>query len=203
MDLRPSLVPLLADFLSGRRCTVRFNSAESSLIDLVGGFPQGSLIGQDAYLVSSDDCVDVVNQDDKYRYIDDLEILELIKLTGILIDYDVKSHVPTDIGLHQQFLPPHQYQTQAYLDSISDWTNSNLIKLNPSKSSYMVFSRSQEEFATRLALNSKILEQKTVSKILGVWIDEDAGCWQKNTTQLCKSAYSRFSMLSKLVCWCL
>ena len=119
-------------------------------------------------------------------------------LTGILIDYDVKSHVPTDIGLHQQFQPPHQYQTQAYLDSISDWTNSNLMKLNPSKSSYMVFSRSQEEFATRLALNSKILEQKTVAKILGVWIEEDAGCWQKNTTELCKSAYSRISMLSKL-----
>jgi hypothetical protein len=76
MDLRPSLVPLLSDFLTGRQCTVRFNTAESSLIDLVGGFPQGSLIGQDAYLVSSDDCADIINQEDKYRYIDDLEILE-------------------------------------------------------------------------------------------------------------------------------
>ena len=121
--------------------------AESSLIDLVSGFQQGSLIGQDAYL---DDCADVINQDDKYRYVDDLEILELIKLSGILIEYDVKSHVQSNVGPHQQLLPPDQYQTQSYLDSISDWTNSNLMKLHPSKSSYMVFTRSQEEFATRI-----------------------------------------------------
>ena len=198
MDLRPSLAPLLADFLSGRRCTVCYNSAESSLIDLVGGFPQGSLIGQDAYLVASDDCADIVNQEDKYRYVDDLEILELVRLTGILIDYDTQSHVPSDIGPHQQFLPPDSFQTQSYLNSISDWTDTSLMKLNPSKSSYMVFTRSQEVFATRLVLNSKTLEQKSVCKILGVWIEEDAGSWQKNTSELCKSAYSRISMLTKI-----
>ena len=72
------------------------------------------------------------------------------------------------------------------------------MKLNPSKSSYMVFSRSQEVFATRLTLNSQTLEQKDACKILGVWIEEDAGSWQRNTKELCKSAYSRISMLSKL-----
>ena len=185
-------------FLSGRRCTVRYNSAESSLIELVGGFPQGSLIGQDAYLVASDDCADQIDQEDKYRYVDDLEILELIRLTGILIDYDTKSHVPSDIGPHQQFLPPESYNTQSYLNSISDWTNSSLMKLNPAKSSYMVFTRSKEQFATRLMLNSQTLEQKRACKILGVWIEEDAGSWNKNTTELCRSAYSRISMLTKL-----
>ena len=72
------------------------------------------------------------------------------------------------------------------------------MKLNPSKSSYMVFSRSQEVFATRLTLNSQTLQQKDACKILGVWIEEDAGSWQRNTKELCKSAYSRVSMLSKL-----
>ena len=75
---------------------------------------------------------------------------------------------------------------------------SELLQLNPAKSSYMIFSRSQEEFATRISLNSKTLEQKRACKILGVWIEEDAGSWHKNTTELCKSAYSRISMLSKL-----
>jgi hypothetical protein len=198
MDLRPSIVPLLQDFLTGRTCSVRYNSAESSLIRLVGGFPQGSLIGQDAYLVTSDDCADTVEPEDKFRYIDDLEILELIKLSGILIDYDTHSHVPADVGTHQQFLPPDTLRTPSYLDSICDWTDSNLMKLNPSKSSYMLFTRSQEQFATRLALNSQLLEQKQASKILGIWIEEDAGSWQTNTTEICKSAYGRMSMLSKL-----
>ena len=67
MGLRPSLAPLVADYLTGRQCTVKFNSAESNLTHLTGGFPQGSLIGQDAYLVTSDDCADHIEEDDKYR----------------------------------------------------------------------------------------------------------------------------------------
>ena len=198
MDLRPSLVPLLSDYLSGCRCTVRYNTAESSLMDLVGGFPQGSLIGQDAYLVTSDDCADHIQQEDKFRYIDDLEILELIHLTGILREYDIQSHVPSDIGPHQKYLPSESYKTQSNLQTISDWTTINLMKLNPTKSSYMVFSRSQEVFATRLSINMQNLEQKAASKVLGVWIEEDAGSWNKKTTELCKSAYGRMSMLTKL-----
>ena len=39
---------------------------------------------------------------------------------------------------------------------------------------------------------------KDATKILGCWIQEDAGNWSKNTRELVKSAYSRVSMLSKL-----
>ena len=165
---------------------------------MIGGFPQGSLIGNDAYLVTSDDCADHIESDDKFRYIDDLEILELIKLTGILIEYDTQSHVPSDVGTHQQFLPPNSFRTQSNIDLISDWTISSHMKLNPKKSSYMIFSRCQEEFVTRLTLDSQTLEQKSATKVLGIWIEQDAGSWQKNTSELCKSAYGRISMLSKL-----
>ena len=80
LDSRPPIVPLLQDFLSGRTCSVWYNSAESSLISLVGGIQQGSLIETDAYLVTSDNCADVVEPEDKFWYIDDFEVLELIKL---------------------------------------------------------------------------------------------------------------------------
>jgi hypothetical protein len=70
--------------------------------------------------------------------------------------------------------------------------------LNPAKSSYMVFSRCKEQFITRLTVNNNKIDQKNVAKILGCWIDEDPGKWQTNTKELCKSAYSRMSMLSKL-----
>ena len=33
--------------------------------------------------------------------------------------------------------------------------------------------------------------------MLGVWLQEDGG-WQTNTTQLCKKAYIRMNMLTKL-----
>ena len=35
-------------------------------------------------------------------------------------------------------------------------------------------------------------------KILGCWIDQDAGKWTTNSRQICKSAYSQVSMLTKL-----
>ena len=198
MGLRPSLAPLVAYYLTRRHCTVKFNSAESNFTQLTGGFPQGSLIGQDAYLVTSDDCADHINEEDKYRYIDNMEILELVRMTGILIDYDCQAHVPSDIGTHQQFLPPDKCDMQSRLDQISRWTTSNIMKLNSSKSNYMVFSRSQEEFVTRLAIDGQTIDQKEACKILGVWISQDAGDWERNTKEICKSAYARISMLTKL-----
>ena len=70
--------------------------------------------------------------------------------------------------------------------------------LNSKKSNYMVFSRSQEVFATRLQVGGLTIEQKEACKVLGVWITEDAGDWTRNTKEICKSAYSRISMLTKL-----
>jgi hypothetical protein len=70
--------------------------------------------------------------------------------------------------------------------------------LNPEKCNYLMFSRSKEEFVTRLTVNGNKIDQKHTTKILGCWIDEDAGKWSTNTRELVKSAYSRMSMLTKL-----
>ena len=55
-----------------------YNQAKYKILDLIGGFPQGSLIGQDCYLGASHNAADHVCTEDHFRYIDDLEILELI-----------------------------------------------------------------------------------------------------------------------------
>ena len=62
----------------------------------------------------------------------------------------------------------------------------------------MLFSRSRERFVTRLTVNDNKIDQKHVAKILGCWVDKDAGKWHTNTKELCKAAYSRMSMLTKL-----
>ena len=41
------------------------------------------------------------------------------------------------------------------------------------------------------------MDKVSVSKILGVWIEDSLG-WGKNTTAICVKAYSRVSMLTKL-----
>ena len=71
------------------------------------------------------------------------------------------------------------------------------MKLNAQKSSYMIFSRSKIEFATRLHMNNIKLEQKNSMKLLGVQISEDLD-WSENTKELCKKTYSRMAILSRL-----
>ena len=84
---------------------------------------------------------------------DDLEILELIFISGILTNYDAYLHVLSDVPTRGQFLPGGLTQTQAHLDQLVTWKVENKMLLNPEKSSYTIFSRSKEEFVTRLTVN--------------------------------------------------
>ena len=60
-----------------------------------------------------------------------------------------------------------------------------------------MFHRRQQQFATRLTVNGKLLERQTSFKLLGIWLEENGG-WKKNTEELCRNAYSRVSLLTKL-----
>ena len=197
MGLRPSLVPVILDFLEDRSMVVKFNSAISKWYDLVGGSPQGSWNGQNSYIVSSDDNADGVPQDDQYKYCDDLSILELVMLGSLLTEYNFYEHVASDVGIDQKFLSPQHLSTQYNLDQIALWTRNNLMRLNENKTSYIVFTRARQSFATRLTLNSNLLERKNSIKLLGMTLQEDGG-WEENTRDLCKKAYARISLLTKL-----
>ena len=53
IGLRPSLVSVLIDYMTGRKMKVKFNGKLSKLWNLVGGSPQGILVGQDCFIVSN------------------------------------------------------------------------------------------------------------------------------------------------------
>ena len=149
------------------------------------------------YLVQTNNNADSVSQDDRFKFIDDLSILQIISLAGLLTEYDFHLHVASDVGIGQQYLPPSSYPVQDHLNSISRWTDENLMKINERKCNYMVFTRAKEDFVTRLSVNNNVIEQKNVVKLLGVWISEDMS-WSRNTTEICRKAYSRLGMLTKL-----
>ena len=118
---------------------VKFTGKEAGPFILIGGSPKGSYIGQICYTTGSHDNTDEINinEEDKYQYIDDLKLLELIFMADTLIEYDFWSHVASDVGVDQRFLPP--VSTQFYNDSISDWTRQNLMKLNTDKAKYILY----------------------------------------------------------------
>ena len=45
LGVRPSLIPLLASYLTDRKMKVKFNGEMSAFLTLIGGGPQGTLLG--------------------------------------------------------------------------------------------------------------------------------------------------------------
>ena len=103
LGVRPSLIPLLISYLSDRKMKVKFNGEESDFLSLIGGGPQGTLIGQLEYLVQSNNNADIVSPDDRFKYIDDLTLLQLVCLSGLLTDYNFMEHVASDVGVGQPY----------------------------------------------------------------------------------------------------
>ena len=71
------------------------------------------------------------------------------------------------------------------------------MKINKEKTNYMLFTRVNSDFATRLTINGAKIDRLEECKIVGVWLTSDLK-WEKNTKELTKKAYARVSMLTKL-----
>ena len=197
MGVRSSLIPILVSYLQGRKMTVKFGSSVSSVHDLPGGGPQGSLLGGIEYMVNSNDNADFVEDEDKFKYVDDLSVLEFVCLAGLLCEYNFRLRVASDVGIDSYFLPPQNIQMQDHLDSIFSWTQENLMVLNEKKSKYILFNRAQADFNTRLTLNNINLEQVREARVLGVVLTDDLK-FERNTQDICKRAFARISMITKL-----
>ena len=95
---------------------VKFNDEVSEFLTLIGGGPQGTLLGGLEYLVQSNDNADNVELRNRFKYIDDLSVLQLILLSGILTEYNFNQHVASDIGINWKFLPSENGLSQNYTD---------------------------------------------------------------------------------------
>ena len=105
---------------------VKINEKTSSSYDLIGGSPQGSLIGQLLYIIGSDDVAEEVPKEDRYKYVDDLTVLEAVATKGKLSDYDLFQHVPSDIAIGEQFLASSTFKSQGINVSIAALTILNI-----------------------------------------------------------------------------
>ena len=198
--VRSSIIPVLISFFQDRQMVVKWKGLVSSKHPLPGGGPQGGTLGTEEYLSQNNDNVDFLNQDEKFKFIDDLSILEILNLLSIgLACYNCYNHVPSDVGIDHLYLDPRNTQSQEYLEKISNWTEKNQMKLNTKKSNYMLFNFSKNyKFNTRLALEGENLEQVHETKLLGLKIRDDLS-WKSNTSELTRKAYSRMLIIKKLV----
>ena len=151
------------------------------------------------YLSQTDGNVDFVELQKRFKFIDDLSILEIINLISIgLSSFNSKQQVPRDIADHNQYIPPENLHSQAYLNQLNKWTDEKEMKLNSQKSKYMIFNFSRNhQFNTRLNINGNLLEQVRSTKLLGLVINDDLS-WKENTDTIVKKAYQRMVILHNL-----
>ena len=124
----------LISYLSGRTMVMDYNGDTSNSSDLPGGGPQGSTTGLLEYKSQTNNNCDFVPPSKRYKWVDDLSILEMVNLISAGISsYNFNLHVASDIGVNQSYLPSENICTQSYMDRIGQWTNDNQMKVNGKK----------------------------------------------------------------------
>ena len=164
-----------------------------------GGGPQGCAMGGLEYDVNSNDNADFVPLNMRFKFVDDLSFLEKLNLilAGVS-SYLFKSHVASDIGTDQLFLPTENLMSQQYLKQVEHWTKENKAKLNVNKSNFMIFNFNNDyQFSTRLYIDDSPLQQIHETKLLGSVITSDLK-WHRNTEVIVKKAFKRMIIIHRL-----
>ena len=132
----------------------------------------------------------------RWKWVDDLTILEIINLINIgMATFNVKSQVPNDMNIDKHYIPSENLKTQENLKQISDWTAKQKMKLNKKKTNYMIFNFTNNyQLSSRLNLEGENIEEKEKIKLLGTIISNDLK-WDDNTRELVKKANSRMCLL--------
>ena len=110
---------------------VKWRGLTSTKRKLNGGGPQGATFGVWEYLAQSNDNSNCVDEEYRYKFVDDLTTLEKVNLliTGIT-SFNIKLSVPSDIPTHNQYIPPENLQSQKIINYIKEWTENQKMVLN-------------------------------------------------------------------------
>ena len=197
--VRPALVPVLINFFQDRKMRVKWKGFTSSDRKLNGGGPQGGTLGIEEYLSQSNDNASFLKDDEKFKFIDDLSMIEIVNLISVgIASYNFKAHVASDIGVDSKYLPADNLQSQTYIQSIEQWTERKQMKLNCEKSKFMMINFTQNyQVNTRLYMKEQLLSQVSETRLLGVILRDDLS-YKSNTEFITKKAYKRMSILHKL-----
>ena len=160
---------------------------------------QGATLGLLEYLSQSNnnaDCVDVKN---RFKFVDDLSVLEIVNLLTVgITSFNIKQQVPSDIPTHNQFIPAEHLASQDWLDDIDQWTENQKMIINEKKTKTMIINFTENfKFTTRLKLKDENVEVVTSTKLLGTMVQDDLK-WDLNTSTIVKKANARMELLRRV-----
>ena len=197
--VRPALIPVLTSYFQDREMRVKWHGCQSVPRKLAGGGPAGATLGLLEYLSQSNNNADCVSESDRFKFIDDLSVLEIVNLLTVGISsFNLKHQVPNDIPEHNQIIDSKNLKSQEWLNSINDWTIKQKMKINETKTKCMIFNYTNNfQFTTRLSINEKPIEVIKTTRLLGTVIQDDLR-WDSNTKELVRKANARMELLRRV-----
>ena len=193
------LIPVLTNYFLERKMSVKWHGCYSVPKDIHGGGPQGATLGLLEYLSQSNSSSDYAGVEDRFKFIDDLTILEIVNLVTVgLTSFNLKQQIPNDIPLHNQYIPASNLKSQEWLDEINEWTVNQKMMLNIKKTKTMIFNYTDNfQFMTRLMVENEPIDVIDSTRLLGTIISNDL-TWDLNTASLVKKANARMELLRKV-----
>ena len=103
--VRPALIPLLINYFQNRKIIVKFHGKLSEPRHQPGSGAQGATLGNWEFLSQTNNSADSVPREDRFKYVDDLSILEIINLLSIgLTSHNFKNQIDSDVPIHGQVI---------------------------------------------------------------------------------------------------
>ena len=119
-------------------------------------------------------------------------------LTVGLTSFNLKQQIPSDIPLHNQFIPAENLKTQDWLHKINAWTEQKKMMINEKKTKCMIFNYTEKhQFTTRLEINKQQIDVIDSTRLLGTIITNNL-CWDMNTNNIVKKANARMELLRRV-----
>lgn len=160
--IRGIALDIVENYLHDRHQIVGINETTSAEMKLKQGVPQGSLLGPLLFLVYINDIVNIPGSSDIIMYADD---------TNIFFSSNSLTFLETEVN--------------EYLAHLSNWLQQNKLRLNASKTTYIIFRPINKPLieAVNIKYEGHTIARVKEQKFLGVWFQEELN-WSAHVKHL-------------------
>ena len=194
--VRPSLIPLLTNYFSSREMKVKWHGKFSRPRKMPGSGAMGSNLGNIEFDSQTNSNANCVPQDNRFKFVDDLTILEVVNLLNIGISsLNIRTEVPNDLPTHGQYVDNKELKSQIYLNEINRWTEKQQMVISSKKTKAMIVNFTDNyQFHTRLQLKNQNIDIVDRMKILGTVFTNKLN-WTENCDILIRKVNNRMQLL--------
>ena len=171
---RGNFLNLIMNFTRNRKYFVNVNGLNSVIKNVNIGVPQGSTLGPLLFLLYVNDMINCST---------------ILHFTQFADD--------TTLGYRSNNLPELQNILEEEVHKVTKWLAANKLLLNVAKTHSMLFTFKRDVSELKIRINDIEIERKSITKFLGLQIDEKLN-WKAHITHLCNKVSKSIAILRKV-----